>query len=116
MVFDVPPRLAGVDRIMDLGRIDEADTTFVNGTQIGTTADWIAPRRYRVPGSLIVAGRNVIAIRIWDRMIHGGMCGDPSQMVLHTDRDPGLYHPDWRDEFTQADFPLADDPYRYARW
>ena len=71
---------AGKDGTLALGAIDDFDTTYFNGQQVGATGNeqpnwWEAQRRYKVPGSLIKAGRNVIAIRVWNQTGPGGMTG-----------------------------------------
>ena len=59
--FDIPKWLSGLDVVMDLGVIDDADETFVNGTFVGSTGRvpggsvWQKDRRYRVPAELRAA-------------------------------------------------------------
>lgn len=47
-----------------MGTIVEADTIFVNGVQVGSTAYCYPPRRYVVPGGTLKAGKNLITIRV----------------------------------------------------
>lgn len=47
-----------------MGTIVEADTIFVNGVQVGSTAYCYPPRRYEVPGGTLKAGKNLITIRV----------------------------------------------------
>src|SRR5919199_801578 len=84
---DVPPAWAGRDLILSLGPIDDYDTTYFDGTRVGSTgADapnaYMTPRAYKVPGSLVRAGRNVVAVRVFDRMGGGGFGGGPGVMSL----------------------------------
>ncbi|MBV9929268.1 MAG: 9-O-acetylesterase [Acidobacteria bacterium] len=77
---EVPAAWAGKDLTLKLGAIDDFDTTYFNGERVGSTgADtpnaWTAPREYRVPGSLVRAGRNTLAVRVYDRMGGGGFGG-----------------------------------------
>ncbi len=68
----IPESLRGKDVILLLGKMDDADETFVNGVKVGgmgtfppayTTA-WTATRRYLVPARLLNNdGTNVIAVR-----------------------------------------------------
>jgi beta-galactosidase len=111
-VLELPALYAGRDLVLHLGRVDEKDTTFFNGTEVGSTTSWIDPRTYAIPGNLVRAGRNVLAVRMFDGLIHGGVCGHAGNMVLRLDSpDPGFYHPDYR-----GDHEMGDDPYRYYRW
>ena len=77
---EVPPGWAGKDLVLNLTPIDDYDTTYFNGTRVGgigrETADsYSKPRRYMVPGRLVHAGRNVIAVRVFDAAGNGGFAG-----------------------------------------
>lgn len=77
---NVPAAWAGHDLTLSLGAIDDFDTTYFDGVRVGSTGEetpnsWTVPRRYRVPGSLVRAGRNVIAVRVFDRVGNGGFVG-----------------------------------------
>jgi sialate O-acetylesterase len=77
---DVPSAWAGRDLALNLGAIDDFDTTYFNGERIGSTGPdtpnaWTATRHYRVTGSLVRAGRNTIAVRVFDRVGGGGFGG-----------------------------------------
>jgi sialate O-acetylesterase len=66
--IDVPAEQAGKPLTLTLGNIDHFDTTFFNGERVGTTDRtsprwWATPRRYVVPGGMVKAGPNLIAIR-----------------------------------------------------
>ena len=76
-VVELPDVWAGKDLVLNLPAIDDFDTTYFNGTKIGSTGrdvpdSYQVPRRYTVPGSLVRAGRNVIAVRVFDRAGEGG--------------------------------------------
>jgi hypothetical protein len=58
---------------LELGKLDDADDAFVNGTMVGTTNDRAAYRRYALPaGTLNWGGENVLAIRVFDAGGAGG--------------------------------------------
>ncbi len=50
--------------ILNLGLIDDADTTYFNGEKVGNSLNKSTLRRYNVPARLLKEGVNVIAIRI----------------------------------------------------
>ncbi|HEV3470809.1 MAG TPA: sialate O-acetylesterase [Pyrinomonadaceae bacterium] len=84
---DVPARLAGRELTLSLGAIDDHDTTYFNGERVGATGGetpnaYAAPRRYTVPGRLVRAGRNVLAVRVFDALGGGGFTGPPAEMRL----------------------------------
>jgi DUF1680 family protein len=63
---------------ISLGRIDDADETWLNGKKIGETDGWDIDRSYYVPFNLIHWDKeNVIAVRVHDRGGNGGMYGKP---------------------------------------
>jgi sialate O-acetylesterase len=84
---DVPAAWAGRDLVLSLGPLDDFDTTYFNGTQVGATGAenpnaYATARRYTVPGALVHAGRNTIAVRVFDRSGGGGFSAVPGQMTL----------------------------------
>ena len=82
----VPPEWKGRDLTLDLGRIDDCDETFVNGTKVGATGG-LPPkpkpasqvrRTYRVPAKAVRFGAwNLIAVRAYDDGGRGGMGEGP---------------------------------------
>jgi sialate O-acetylesterase len=84
---DVPAAWAGKELTLSLGAVDDFDTTYFNGGKIGgigkeTPNFWVTPRVYRVPGNLVKAGKNFIAVRVFDRGGQGGFAGVSNQMAL----------------------------------
>lgn len=75
----------GSSLTLHLGAIDDHDRTYFNGELIGATgAETSNPhealRHYVVPARLIRPGRNVIAVRVFDRFGLGGFMGPPNQL------------------------------------
>ena len=52
------------DALLNLGRIDDIDSTYFNGIVVGTTPMKYKFRRYTIPASLLKEGVNVITVRI----------------------------------------------------
>ncbi|MCO8269015.1 alpha/beta hydrolase-fold protein [Actinoplanes sp. TRM 88003] len=87
--FTLPVRPAGVTDsavVAALGKIDDADQTFLNGTEIGRTggfpptfdSTWEVPREYYpADGLLRWGGTNVIAVRAYDGTGGGGFHQGP---------------------------------------
>lgn len=46
------------------GTITDADRVYVNGTKIGETTYSYPPRRYEVPAGTLIAGENIISVRL----------------------------------------------------
>jgi sialate O-acetylesterase len=81
----VPDAWAGKELALSLGAIDDFDVTYWNGERVGATGAetpqyYAAPRRYQVPARLVKAGRNVLAVRVFDHFGGGGFAGTPAQM------------------------------------
>lgn len=68
--------------ILSLGPVDDIDTTFVNGRQVGSTEGWNTPRDYRLARGALKAGRNVIALRAVDTGGGGGAWGPAAEKGL----------------------------------
>jgi sialate O-acetylesterase len=78
-----------------LGRIDDFDEAYLNGERIGKTGkmpqrasdaresnDYTKLRAYRIPSGLLMPGReNVLAVRVFDRFLHGGIYDGPIGIV-----------------------------------
>lgn len=90
--FDLPAAWAGHAVDLHLGPIDDADTTWVNGEQVGATSGWDTARVYRVPASRLHAGRNVIAVRVLDTGGGGGFWGNGELLRVACVDDP-TQHP-----------------------
>lgn len=77
--IDVPADWAGKDLTLEITPIDDYDIAYFNGKKIGGIGPdaggmpWATPRSYTVPGSLVKAGKNVIAIRVLDTGGGGGV-------------------------------------------
>jgi sialate O-acetylesterase len=84
---NLPKQWAGRALDLHLGAIDDFDTTYFNGVQVGATGSetpnyWQAQRHYQIPASAVRAGRAVLAVRIWDHVGDGGFTGPASEMWI----------------------------------
>lgn len=68
--------LAGATAILDLGNITDEDITYVNGTIVGKTSSKHLARSYAVPAGLLVAGKNIITVRVLNKEKQGGFVKD----------------------------------------
>jgi sialate O-acetylesterase len=60
----VPASVAGQPGALNLGRIVDADSAFLNGTFIGTVSYQYPPRRYTIPAGLLKEGSNILIVRV----------------------------------------------------
>lgn len=93
--FDIPAAWAGEDLTLSIGAADKTDITYFNGRPVGATgkgmdfAVWRVHRSYIIPGRIVQAGQNVIAVRVYSFAYDGGLIGPADQMYvsLADDRD-----------------------------
>jgi sialate O-acetylesterase len=83
----VPDTWKGQDLELDLGMLDDFDSTYFNGERVGGLGADIPDayqtlRHYRVPGRLVRSGQNVISVRIFDHFGEGGFMGPAVAMQL----------------------------------
>ncbi len=88
------------DFALELGRIDDVDETYINGTRLGSSGGfppnyqthYYQPRRYYLPSELLKYDEmNVLAIRIYDHEGAGGLMDGPVQLIpAHPNLDPSL--------------------------
>lgn len=120
LTLDLPPEWKNHILSLELGTIADMDTAYFNGVKVGETTDKVVgfnnlERRYRVPANLMKVGKNVVAVRVWDKAFGPGLYGRPNLMkirVLSTEKAPAnFYHSDY-----VKTFEFGDEPYRYYRW
>jgi sialate O-acetylesterase len=58
---------------LTLGAIDDDDITWVNGVEVGRTNGYNVRRSYNIPAAALLAGRNVLAVRVSDWSGGGGI-------------------------------------------
>lgn len=78
----IPPEAAGAKGRLNLGRIIDADSVFINGIFIGTTSYQYPPRRYTVPAGILKEGKNTLTVRVISNTGDGGFVPDkPYELV-----------------------------------
>ncbi|HSD16136.1 MAG TPA: sialate O-acetylesterase [Thermomonas sp.] len=109
--FDLSAAEAKAGVTLAVGRIDDSDTTWVNGVQVGqTTMQYNLPRAYAVPASALHAGRNEVALKVIDSGGGGGVHGVASE--LYVQLADGARRPldsEWRFRIADAHLVPADD-------
>lgn len=100
---------------VSLGRIDDADSTYVNGVFVGLTSDWLTLRSYPVPKTALRDDSVRILIRVLDNGGSGGIHGKPEELYM-TDGQHRLPLHTWR-QVPGVDFrrhrirlPMASTP------
>lgn len=88
---ELPAETAAQDLVLVLGAVDDLDETFVNGVRVGATGDvgggavrgdeWLIERAYPVPAGLLRPGENVVAVRVYDGLVDGGIHRGPVALL-----------------------------------
>ncbi len=81
--------------MLHLGPIDDRDTTWINGVQVGAMNEFNASRDYKIPAGVVKAGRNTIAIRVLDTGGGGGVYGNADQLKIEGDGQSVSLSGDW---------------------
>lgn len=75
---EIPNHWSGAVLKLELGKIDDNDVTYFNGTKVGATNGWQTIRRYEVPAALVKPGEaNVISVQVSDTGGDGGIREGP---------------------------------------
>lgn len=95
--FTLPQKFDNQKMVLLLGKIDDIDQTFINGTLVGQIGDWNSEnlpetfnqnnewetnRGYYIPDNLLKPGEeNVIAVRVYDGYFDGGIYHGPIGLI-----------------------------------
>lgn len=109
----LPAALAGKPARLDMGRIVDADMTYVNGRLAGNVTYQYPPRKYEVPAGLLKAGRNVIAVRVISNLGRAGFIRDKPYKLVVDDTTIDL-RGEWRYRLGAVMDPLQ--PQTFIRW
>ncbi|MEN6385013.1 MAG: sialate O-acetylesterase [Phycisphaerales bacterium] len=69
---------------LDLGKIDDIDSVWINNKYIGSTIGCDVSRLYRVPAEYLNVGKNIIAVRVIDTGGDGGFTGDKANLKIYS--------------------------------
>ncbi|MGI4737900.1 MAG: sialate O-acetylesterase [Janthinobacterium lividum] len=69
---EVPAAMAGQAGRLELGTLVDADSTYINGQLVGSTAYQYPPRKYDFGPGVLKAGKNVITVRLISNGGRGG--------------------------------------------
>lgn len=111
--LDLPASMTGQQAKLNLGRIVDADTVFVNGVFVGTTSYQYPPRWYEIPSGLLKEGRNTIVIRVVSNIGKGGFVLDKPYELICSGQTIDLKGP-WRYRLGATMEPLASQT--FIRW
>jgi len=73
VAFNISEEDAGKEAVLHLPPIDDMDSTYINGTFIGSIYQWDALRTYKIPMGILRKGENILAIKVQDDGGSGGL-------------------------------------------
>jgi sialate O-acetylesterase len=100
----VPSSMTGTAVKLFLGRIIDADQTYVNGVLVGSTAYQYPPRRYELAAGLLKPGKNTIVVRVVNTAGKGGFVPDKPYFLTAGDQKIDL-RGDWLYKIGQVYIP-----------
>lgn len=68
--------------VLELGKIDDNDETFINGVRVGGMNGYAMERKYTIPPGILKAGLNLVAIRVDDTGGGGGLWSSAMDVKL----------------------------------
>ncbi|MGO8747184.1 MAG: hypothetical protein ACLQNE_14455 [Thermoguttaceae bacterium] len=78
----IPAAWKGLGLRLNLGPVDDRDTTFFNGRRIGSTDGWDKPRNYAIPQDAVAWDReNEIAVAVDNVFAGGGLYRGPLELA-----------------------------------
>lgn len=82
---------------LHLGKIDDSDITWVNGSKVGEMK-WGADveRVYKIPQKILKQGKNNITVRVEDTYYKGGFSSKPDKLFLELGQKKILLSGEWK--------------------
>jgi len=81
--IELPENCTGKSALLELGRIVDSDSVFVNGTFVGNVTYQYPPRRYNVAPGILKSGKNNITVKVISQSGIGAFIKDkPYQLVV----------------------------------
>ena len=83
--IDIPKSMLNQTLKLNLGRVVDSDSVYVNGTFVGTTGYKYPPRWYTIPKDVLVEGKNNITVRVINESGNGGFYLDKPYEIKSED-------------------------------
>jgi len=81
-VVELPEHWVGKELHLHVGKVDDQDFTWFNGTQVGSIFDYTIHRDYKVDASLVTSRKAVITVKCNDLGGGGGIWGEPEGLSI----------------------------------
>jgi len=111
--FNAPKSMVNKRVYLELGRIVDADSVFINGQFVGRTTYQYPPRRYYIEKGILKEGLNSIAVKVISNAGVGGFVSDKPYQIT-TPTDTVLLSGNWKYKIGCTMPPLASQT--FIRW
>ncbi len=111
--IQIPASMIGQPALLNLGRIVDADSVFLNGTFVGTTSYQYPPRRYEIPAGILKEGLNTLVVRVISNIGKGGFVPDKPYELKSAGQTIDLKG-EWQYRLGAVMEPLASQT--FVRW
>ena len=108
--FNVPKSMAGKPARLNLGRIVDSDSAFVNGVFVGNITYQYPPRIYKIPAGILKEGKNLIVVRVVNVSGRGGFIKDKPYDIVADDQTIDLKG-EWSYRLGATAKPLPDQTF-----
>lgn len=79
----LPKECEGQSGLLELGRIVDSDSAFINGLFVGTTSYQYPPRRYNIAPGCLKEGKNIITVKVISQSGQGAFVANkPYQLIV----------------------------------
>ncbi len=90
--------------------IDDIDTTFINGIQVGNTSGYSEERKYIINPKILKPGSNTIIIKVWDTGGGGGIHGNEKKFNITTASETIPLAGEWKYKVSVSDKDVPPNP------
>ena len=97
--------------VLNLGKIDDEDITYINGIEVGRNPNWDAIRSYTIPTGVLHEGTNSIAIRVVDNGGGGGPYSDAAAFTLNCGSNIYNLAGDWHYQVSAIQAEVSPNSY-----
>lgn len=111
--ISIPESMTGKPARINVGRIVDADSVFINGIYVGSTGYQYPPRRYNIPENLLKSGKNTIVVRVISNIDIGGFVPDKPYEIIAGDEKIDL-EGEWKYKLGTTMDPLQTQT--FIRW
>jgi sialate O-acetylesterase len=109
--FELTADEAQQKAILKLSKIDDFDTTYINGVEVGQTQQWDIFRNYTLKPGVLKEGKNVIVIKITDNTGGGGIYGAEKDVALALESKTLSLSGFWKFQVEKVIFSTQENAY-----